>query len=307
MENHTSDFLWRKAQSLMEDIKEVESIDLEKGYRKTHSIIVDRRKERMKRNLMRTAAILTLPLFLLSGLLTYLLLSPSEEVVRYAEVTAAQGTVVRYELPDHSTVWLNAGSSLRYPTTFKGDDRQVELSGEAYFHVKADTKRPFYVNTHDGLSVYVYGTQFNVSAYPEDDYIETVLEEGKVNVLSSDRSHPVVLKPGEEFYYNKSSRQGTKKIVDVYEKTAWKEGKLIFRNAPLDEVLKRLERHFNVDIVFNNRSGKVYNYRATFRNETLPQILDYLSESAAFKWEMEPSVRQSDDSFTKKKIRVDLY
>ena len=80
--------------------------------------------------------------------------------------------MIRYELPDHSVVWLNAGSTLRYPTVFREENRNVTLKGEAYFEVQADHKRPFYVNTPSGLSVYVYGTKFNVAAYEDDSNIE---------------------------------------------------------------------------------------------------------------------------------------
>lgn len=98
-----------------------------------------------------------------------------------------------------------------------------------------------------------------------------------------------------------------KNKVDVYGKIAWKDGKLIFRNASLEEILKRLERHFNVEIQFNNRSGKEYKYRATFRTETLSQILDYLARSADLKWKIEEPQQQADDTLSKTKIRVDLY
>ena len=84
-------------------------------------------------------------------------------------------------------------------------------------------------------------------------------------------------------------------------------GKLIFRNTSLDEMLKRLSRHFNVDIHFNNKSGKNYTFRATFRNESLFQILDYLSKSVSMKWNVEDPVQLSDGTFTKRKVIVDLY
>jgi transmembrane sensor len=225
---------------------------------------------------------------------------------KYAEVTAAMGSVIRYELPDHSVVWLNAGSTLRYPTVFRKDNRNVDLKGEAYFEVQADRERPFYVNTSNGLSVYVYGTKFNVTAYEEDDCIETVLEKGKVNVITPNQE-TMVLSPGEQLIYEKQSQKWTKHKVDVYEKVAWKDGKLIFRNASLEEIFKRLSRHFNVEIQFNNRSGKEYRYRATFRSETLPQILDYLAKSAALKWKVEDAAQQADATFTKTKITVNLY
>lgn len=87
--------------------------------------------------------------------------------------------------------------------------------------------------------------------------------------------------------YDKQSQKSVKNKVDVYGKIAWKDGKLVFRNTPLEEIFKRLERHFNVDIQYNNRCEKEYRYRATFRDETLSQILDYLAKSAKMKWKIE--------------------
>ena len=245
-------------------------------------------------------------MLLASLILGYLYFAESEEEIRYAEVISTMGTVVRYELPDHSVVWLNSGSKLRYPTVFQKDNRNVELTGEAYFQVEAEPERPFYVNTPNGLSVYVYGTQFNVTAYEDDNYIETVLEKGKVNVLPPGQK-TITLLPGEQLVYDKQTRQVQKNKVDVYGKVAWKDGKLIFRNASLEEIIKRLERHFNVDIEFNNHLGKEYSYRATFRTETLTQILDYLAKSANLKWKILTPEQREDDTFTKTKIIVDLY
>lgn len=298
--------LLRKAQALGDDIKEIESVDVARAYLRTQVKIKSNRRKQMYNQLMRYAAFLTIPLLLSSLTFGYLYFFGTEGEEKYAEVTAATGSVIRYELPDHSVVWLNSGSTLRYPTVFSKGNRNVELNGEAYFEVQADQERPFYVNTASGLSVYVYGTKFNVSAYEDDSYIETVLEKGKVNVISPDRETVTQMVPGERLLYDKQEQKLLKSEVDVYEKVAWKEGKLIFRNAPLDEIFKRLARHFNVEIQFSNPSGKEYKYRATFRNETLPQILDYLAKSAVLKWRTEESVQQADDTFTKKKIIVDL-
>lgn len=307
MENMDPESLLRKAHALGNDIKEMESIDVARAYQRTQKILKANRKKQMYNQLMRYAAFLVVPLLLTSLVLGYLYFQKPELAEKYAEVTAATGSVIRYELPDHSVVWLNSGSTLRYPTVFRSDNRNVELNGEAYFEVEADNERPFYVNTRHGLTVYVYGTRFNVTAYEDDSNIETVLEKGKVNVISPDRKTIMQLAPGEQLLYNKQSQKLIKNKVDIYEKVAWKDGKLIFRNASLDDIFKRLSRHFNVDIQFNNKSGKEYKYRATFRNETLPQILDYLARSAALKWKTEEAVQQADDTFTKKKIIVDLY
>lgn len=298
--------LLRKAQALGDDIREMESIDVLGAYRQTQLRIKTNRKRCVYNQLMNYAAFLTIPLLFSSLILGYLYFGGIETEERYAEVKATMGAVIRYELPDHSVVWLNSGSTLRYPTVFNKDNRDVELKGEAYFEVTADSEHPFYVNTPNGLSVYVYGTKFNVSAYEDDDYIETVLEKGKVNVITPNQE-TVILAPGEQLLYDKQTRESTKNKVDVYGKTAWKEGKMIFRNVSLDDIFTRLERHFNVDIQFNNPKGKEYKYRATFRTETLTQILDYLAKSAALKWKIQEPEQQTDDTLSKTKIIVDLY
>lgn len=306
IENMNSESLLRKAQALGDDIKEMESIDVLGAYRQTQVRIKSNRRKNRYNQLMRYAAFLSIPLLLSSLILGYLYFRGIEDEEQYAEVTATMGTIIRYELPDHSIVWLNSGSTLRYPTVFKKDNRDVELRGEAYFEVEADHERPFYVNTPNGLSVYVYGTKFNVAAYEDDSFIEAVLEKGKVNVITPNQE-TIVLAPGEQLLYDKQTQKSQKNEIDVYGKIAWKDGKLIFRNASLEEIFKRLERHFNVDIQFNNKQAKEYKYRATFRTETLSQILDYLAKSATLKWKIQEPEQQMDGTLSKTKIIVDLY
>jgi len=300
------DTLLRKAQALGSDIREMESIDVDAAWRETRSKIRDDRRRRLSVRLVRYAAMLAFPLLISTAVLGFMLLSGSREEARYAEVTASAGTVVKYELPDRSTVWLNAGSTLRFPAEFKGKRRCVELSGEAYFDVTADRDHPFYVNTAGGLSVYCYGTAFNVSAYNGDPCMETMLERGRINVITPEKT-AVVMEPGDFLVYDRSGGKAVKNKADAYEKTAWKDGKLIFRNASIEDVMKRLERHFNVEIRLDNRSGKEYRYRATFRNETLPQILDYLARSADLRWETERAAVQTGDTLSRPEIRVSLY
>lgn len=293
--------------ALQKDIKEMEAIDVKASFLRTQQKISRGRTKTIQFQLMRYAAMLTIPLLVTSLLLGYLYFSDSSSEMQYAEVSTASGAIIRYELPDKSIVWLNSGSKLRYPIKFKGDKREVELEGEGYFEVKADKEHPFYVNTSTGLKTYVYGTHFNVSAYSNDDYVETVLEEGKVNVIIPNSGNEIKLEPGQGLLYNETTKKTSKSEIDVYEKTAWKDGKLIFRNTSLEDVLKKLSRHFNVQIQLNNLSGKEYKYRATFTKENLPQILDYLSKSASLKWKSEEPVQQKDDTFTQKKIIVTLY
>ncbi len=297
----------RLSLALNKDIKELEAIDTNAAFVRTKKKIQKQRIQHINLQLMRYAALLFVPLLITSLVLSYLYFGTSPHEIQYAEVNTASGAIIRYELPDKSVVWLNSGSKLRYPLTFKGSKREVELDGEGYFEVTADKEHPFYVKTPVGLSVYVYGTCFNVNAYDSEDYVETVLEKGKVNVIVPGSKQELKLIPGEGAMYDVSTQRISKSEMDVYEKTAWKDGKLIFRNTLLKDVLKRLSRHFNVDIEFNNFSGKEYKYRATFTRENLNQILDYLSKSAAIKWKSEEPVQQQDDTFTKKKIIVTLY
>ena len=306
MEKKEEDELLQKALALGEAIREIESVDVNAAYGR---LLRSRKRKRLRLvfdRLARVAAIFTLPLLAASLTLGYLYWKGQQPDSRYAEVTASAGSVIRYELPDQSVVWLNSGTTLRYPLSFRDDKRSVELTGEAYFEVQANPESPFYVNTPAGLKVYVYGTRFNVSAYEDEAYIGTVLEQGKVNVLMPDE-RPVVMAPGEQLLYDKQTCSWTLNRVDVSEFVAWKDGKLVFRNAPLDRIFKSLERRFNVEIQLNNHSGKEYKYRATFRDETLEQIMDYLSMSVRLTWKMEPARQQPDGTFTRKKIIVDLY
>lgn len=306
MEEKDKDILLKKIEALGEDINEMENIDIEHNFKLTQKKIKNIEKVFFMNKITQYAAILALPLLISSLILFYMLFNKPEQKVEYAQVTSSTGTIIRYELPDKSVVWLNSGSKLTYPTVFSKESRDVKLNGEAYFEVSANKQHPFYVHTSSGMKVFVYGTKFNISAYDDEKDIETVLESGKVNIVTPDNKM-VVLKPGEEMIFNKESNNLNKSEVDVYEKVAWKDGKMIFRNATLDVILKRLARHFNVDIQINNRYGKEYKYRATFRNESLQQILDYLAKSAALKWRIEEAKQNDDGTLTKRKITVDLY
>lgn len=276
--------LTEEANALGQRLKDMESFGTAEAYAHVSQSIRAAERRSWRVRLTRYAACLALPLLLSTAALAYLLFTKPEEPVRYAEITALNGTTLRYELPDSSTVWLNSGSRLRYPTEFRGEERQVELSGEGYFEVSADKRHPFYVNTASGVSVYVYGTKFNVSAYEEDETVETTLDCGIVNVLIPGGGEPQVMRPGETLCYDRRTRQVTRSDTETLGKTAWRNGELVFRNTSLEEVMARLERHFNVNIELLNPKKRQYRYHATFRNENVYQILDYLSRSADMTW-----------------------
>lgn len=293
MDGKEADILLKKAQALAQDISVMESIDPEAAFRRGLSKVRSDRRRRFNERMVRVAACLSIPLLVSLLALGYVHFFP-EQSDSFATVTAGAGSVVRYELPDKSVVWLNSGSSLTYPTVFRRHLREVSLTGEAYFDVLHDEDRPFFVSTSDGLKVKVLGTQFNVSAYEGDECIETVLESGRVNVCV-DGSGEVALVPGQQASFVRSTGELIVKGANLYEKTAWKDGKIVFRNASAEDMFKQLGRKFGVEFKVRGTVGQD-RYRATFRNESLPQILDYLSGAAHFSWVMEDSPDDADGS-----------
>jgi ferric-dicitrate binding protein FerR (iron transport regulator) len=229
-------------------------------------------------------------------------LKPADKPV-YAEITAAPGSVVNFELPDRSKVWLNAGATLRYPAAFKGDAREVTLSGEGYFEVRSDKQHPFYVATAAGVKVMAYGTQFNVNT--EDNTVQTILAEGKVSVLTAGR--PLVeLQPGEQAVYDEVTGNLSVDRINLYEKLAWKDGKIVFRNALLSEVFRKLSRRYNVDIVLHDKYHQSENYRArvAFSDETIQQIFTYLEVAAPIEWKLSRPIQYADSTLAKQRIDV---
>lgn len=294
--------------ALDHDIKEYKSINTSAAYKKVSQQIKPRTDYRLV--ITRIAAIMSLPLLISTFALGYLYFQDdhTEDVIANSEIFTSPGTICRHELPDKSVVWLNSNSKLRYPNQLANNKtREVELEGEAYFEVHADKEHPFYVNTTNGMKVYAYGTKFNVNTYGDESFIEAVLEKGKINVIAPNQKNSIVLNPGESLIFDKATNRLKKSAIDIYEKTAWKEGKLIFRNTSLEDVLKKLSKFYNVDITFDNRSGKEYRYRATFTTEDITQILDYLSKSANLKWKMKYPEQKADSTFTRKQIQVTLY
>lgn len=295
-----------RIKALTEDILEYQDVDVDKGYRKVAARIQKREaQKRFMQVFSRVAVFLLVPLSVTSLLFSYLYWQQREQLpqITYNQVMSAPGTVTQLQLPDQTTVWLNAGSTLRYPSSFTGEKREVQLSGEGYFEVESDREHPFYVNTPGGIQVMAYGTRFNVNAYEDEPTIEAVLERGKIDVIS--RNKTVQLIPDKQAVFDKSTQELTVSSANLDETTGWKEGRLVFRNTPLDVVLKKLAKRYNVDIVLHNDGKKAYKYRATFTTETVEQILNYLKLSGPIEWSVQEPRQNEDASFTKR--RIDVY
>lgn len=197
----------------------------------------------------RIAAVWTIP-FIMLCFSAYFYYNADSEQKPLSEITYIQhyaeiGTRKRVILPDSSFVWLNAGSLLVYPSTFLSETRNVYLSGEGYFDVTKDKQHPFVVSTNH-LKLEVLGTTFNLSAYPENDQIRATLETGLLQVSIEQQPGEYVLNPNDQLIYTPSTGKVEQFKVRAADYSDWRMGGLFFSNMPLDDVLKALERAYNV-------------------------------------------------------------
>ncbi|CAM4345687.1 FecR family protein [Zobellia roscoffensis] len=212
--------------------------------------------------------------------LTYIGNSSSEKLV-YNTLNVPYGKRFDLVLSDGTHVFLNSGTSLRYPVTFrKNMNRAVFLKGEAYFDVTKGKDHPFIVHA-DQMEVKVLGTKFNVSHYAEDSSINTVLVEGAVELYANEGENEgvVVLEPGFKAELNKNSSQISLEKVNTRVYTAWTQGKLIFRNSSFRQIRQALERKYNISIQNNNSGLDEQLFDATFDIESIEEILESFSKS----------------------------
>ncbi len=178
------------------------------------------------------------------------------DFVAYNTMTTPKGRQFQLVLPDGSKVWLNAASSIRYPVIFKGSERKVDITGEAYFEVARNESMPFRVNTGNGAEIEVLGTHFNVNSYNDEGKISTTLLEGSVKVTRNG-SGGVVLIPGQQAQVSSAGQtnQTASAVrvlnnVDVERVMAWKNGVFNFQDATLEEVMRQLERWYDIEVVY---------------------------------------------------------
>jgi len=169
------------------------------------------------------------------------------------KIQTPKGGKYQVRLPDGSKVWLNSASTLSYPTAFTGTERKVKLKGEAYFEIASNKKIPFRVET-DGQIVEVLGTHFNINSYDDEDFTKTTLLEGSVKVILNSKSDVLgktrMLKPGEQSLTN-SSQSGIRiENADTEKAVAWKNGYFKFKNTPIQQIMREVERWYDVELVY---------------------------------------------------------
>lgn len=195
--------------------------------------------------------------------------------VEWHTLSTPRGGQYNLRLPDGTEVWLNAASSITFPNSFTGNERQVKITGEAYFEVAQQKDQPFKVDINGKASVEVLGTHFNINAYADEPYIATTLTEGAVKM--TDRQQSAVLSPGQQARIN-TKGMNVLKNADADLVLAWKNGLFRFEAASIEEVLRQLARWYDVDIVMEQNDPDILFSGEMNRNLTLMQALIVLEK-----------------------------
>ena len=210
---------------------------------------------------------------------------PDEDVLAYNTITTPKGGQYQVTLMDGTRVWLNAASSLHYPTVFKGSERSVQLTGEAYFEVAKNSKMPFRV-TSNGQVTEVLGTHFNINSYPDEQGTTTTLLEGSVRILNAKSDAAILLKPGQQ---SGSDASGKIKVANVNPEqfVAWKDGKFIFTNANIESIMRQVSRWYNVEIEYKGDASKEKFGGRTSRFTNVAELLEILELTDHVQFEIE--------------------
>jgi transmembrane sensor len=220
----------------------------------------------------------------LGGKLAYDPANADSKEVLYNTIATPRGGQYQVELPDGSQVWLNAASSLRFPTAFEGKVRRVEITGEAYFEVAKNKSMPFVVSVN-GAEVKVLGTHFNVMAYGEENAVRTTLLEGSVQFVSGNNTS--LLQPGQQSQLTKEGEVKVVNGVDVESIIAWKNGMFHFENADIETVMRQLARWYDVEVDFKGQQIDNLFYAKIPRSSKLSDVLKVLELTGNIKFKIE--------------------
>lgn len=263
-------------------------------------------KNRLLTMVTRVAAILLLPVL---ALFLYTNSSKNDlytENLNELEIEAPVGSRINFELSDGTRVWLNHGSKLKYPRNFSGNERNVFLTGEAFFEVAHNKDLPFIVQTNH-LDVKATGTAFNVSAYPGNDLVNTTLVEGKVILYEKTNNREIrVLYPNQCLKFNSQKRNYILESENTKKYTAWKDGQLVFKNDQITDVAQKLAEWYNIEVEISNEKVKAFTFTATFTDETLSQALDLLSLATRVSYKLTQSKKLPDGSSSKQKVVIGM-
>lgn len=308
---HNNQNLKQHLEKDWENVLQEESIgdvDLNTMLDRVHHLI--RKKESQKKKTlvrrmtsvyMKIAAVLLMPIIVAGSIYVYYLSSPSGVVADQqvsSVIYAPMGSRVSFNLPDGTIGWLNSGSKLTYSLPFS-ENRKVVLEGEAWFDVLHNEKQPFEISAGKSM-IKVLGTSFNVSAYPEEKYVEVVLQNGKVEFSDQSLAESVTLKPSERLVLKDNKLELNS--VDPSKYKGWTDGKLIFRGDDMAEVARRIERWYDVKVEIADKDLFHFSFRATFVDDSLEDVLKLLSMTSPIKYQVLPRRQLQDGTYGKEKI-----
>ena len=209
-----------------------------------------------------------------------------EEIV-YNTMQIPVGGFYQLKLADGTKVWLNSLTQLRFPVTFAGEERKVYLTGEAYFEVARDSVHPFIVATDEGMEVKVYGTEFNIDTYRKGT-VKTTLVNGKVGIRVSATGEEVRLSPNQMALFTKATQSIQVENVDPYGAIAWKDGKFVFEDEPIEEIMERLSRWYDVKVFYANERIKKHTFTGIItRFADISDVLHLMEETAAVEFRIQ--------------------
>ena len=280
-DNHLSEFQSIKKEWKNQIIHEPIPSDYQESWNNLQNTIFGR----MQSNLHRTQR--TLRFFRYAALLVLLIAIPSivyffsqtstDNLLTYTTISADLGQISKVLLPDSSVIWINSGSRIRYNNEFSTTNRNIELMGEAYFKVHKNKELPMLVNSSD-LLVKVVGTEFCITAFPEENSTMVILESGKIELTSpTDSNFRQEMSPGEMLSYNKENKEFSITSVNTELYTSWKDGLINIYNLPLSELIVKLERRFNQKFMID-KAIKDIPYTFTIKNENLNTILSLMEK-----------------------------
>lgn len=202
----------------------------------------------------------------------------------YNTIATPRGGQYQLILPDGTNVWLNSTSSLKFPAVFKGNERRVELSGEAYFEVAKDKAKPFYVSAKD-MEVKVLGTHFNIAAYSDEDNVRATLLEGSVKVNRGTMESLIL--PGQEALATSGQKGFTVRQADTEKAVAWKNGYFLFRDESIESLMTTISRWYDMDVYYDGEmQDKIYGGKFS-KTSNLSELLKSLELTGTIKFKVE--------------------
>jgi len=271
---------------------ELKNLWVEKEMNKLNS---EQREKREKslfiRKVVKYAAVIILALSLpVAGFLYFgydsnpAIANQTPVMFKYVVNTGVKGIV---DLPDGSKVWLNSSSYIVCPQQFSGKFRELELEGEGYFEVVPNKDWPMLIKTSKDHSVKVTGTKFNLSAYSNDNKLIVTLISGEVSLINNKKKSEIKLSPKQELVVIEEREAKLLENPNISNKTAWKEGLLLFDNTPMEDVVKKMERWYGVNFVIKDSLIYDYRFTAKFRSESITQVLEILRLSSNIRYKID--------------------